>query len=125
MRQHPKTDMYIADRNSGMTYQEIADKYGVSRQCISQACARECKAKFRYNNSCVYPALKEWINENQVTTAELLRQLDMVRHQNNYDRIHKLLTGKQELKKFHIDKLLEMTGMTYEELFRGEEHGQE
>jgi hypothetical protein len=48
-----------------------------------------------------------------------------VRHQNNYDRIHKLLTGKQELKKFHIDKLLEMTGMTYEELFRGEEYGQE
>jgi predicted transcriptional regulator len=117
--------MYIADRNSGMAYQDIADKYGVSRQCVQQACARECKAKFRYNHSCIYPALKEWINENQVTTAELLRQLDMVRHQNNYDRIHKLLTGKQELKKHHIDKLLKMTGMTYEELFRGEEHGQE
>ena len=35
MSKHPKTDMYRRDRDSGMTYRQIAAKYGVSYQCVA------------------------------------------------------------------------------------------
>lgn len=124
-RERPKSDLYKAEREKGLTYQQIADKYGVSKQCVAGACGKRDIAYFRYDNSCVYPALRGWINDNKISTRELLRLMGMTSYGQNHANLRYRLNGKGEFTKSDIDKLLEITGMTYEELFREEEHGEE
>jgi transcriptional regulator with XRE-family HTH domain len=123
--EHPRTDLYRAEREKGLTYQQIADKHGVSKQCIAQACGKQSVARFRYNNSCIYLGLRRWINDNKITTGELLRRMDVVLHTKNYRNIQDILYGRKEPKKSDIDQLIEITGMTYEELFREVDDAQE
>jgi uncharacterized protein YjcR len=47
-----RASLYIEDRNAGMKYKEIAEKYGVSYQAVSQVCAKR-------KGVCVYC---KWIN---------------------------------------------------------------
>ena len=122
-RKHPKSDLYRAERESGLTYKQIAEKYGVSVQCVQQACAKHSPAHYRYNNTCIYPVLRKWMNDNKCCLAELLRRMGLTTHPGNYDRLVRILSGRSELKKSDIDILLRVTGMTYEELFREDEDG--
>lgn len=41
MSRHPKADAYRKDRELGMTFQQIADKYGVSRQTVAEATSKQ------------------------------------------------------------------------------------
>ena len=36
-REHPKSDLYRQERENGFTYKEIAEKYGITYQCVAQA----------------------------------------------------------------------------------------
>lgn len=125
MSRHPKTDLYRAEREKGLTYQQIAEKHGVSKQCVAQVCGKQSPWKFRYNNTCIYLGLRRWMNENKITVSELVRRMGHVVHTTNHARIRDICLGRTELRKCEIDKLIEITGMTYEELFREEEHGEE
>ena len=123
MSRHPKADLYRAERENGLTYVEIAEKYGVSKQCVHQACGKHSPSRFRYNNSCIYLGLRRWMNDNKISIGELLRRMDMVVHTSNYQSIQQKLLGRTEMKMSDIDKLIEITGMTYEELFREDKDG--
>jgi transcriptional regulator with XRE-family HTH domain len=117
-RKHPKTDLYRSERANGLTLREIAAKYGVSYQRVHQACGKQGVGHFRTNRAVVYPNICKWINTNKITTSELVRRMDLVVHAHNIDRIRNILLGRAEPRKHEIDKLIEITGMSYDELFR-------
>ena len=117
-RKHPKTDLYRAEYANGLTVREIATKYGVSYQRVHQAVGKHGPGHFRENRACIYPNLRKWINVNKITVAELLRRRDLVSHERNHSRVTNILLGRAEAKKNEIDKLIKITGMSYEELFQ-------
>ena len=125
IREHPRTDLYRAEREKGLTYQQIADKHGVSKQCVAQACGRQKTYYYRYNNRCVYPVLRQWLNDNKISIRELLNRMGLTSSPENYDSIGDKLRGDTELKKSDIDKLIQITGITYEKLFKEDKDGEE
>jgi len=120
-----KTDIYRAERDKGLTYKQIADKYGVSHQAVSHACGR---GNPRYHRvitpkGCIYKNLRRWMNENKVSFSELLRRLGKEFSASSLARLHEQLRGKTELKKSTIDKLIAVSGLRYEILFEKDGEG--
>lgn len=52
-----RADMYKEERRKGLTYQAIADKYGVSKQAVQQVCGKDNGLHFRAwdTKDCIYP----------------------------------------------------------------------
>lgn len=118
----PRTHLYLEDRKKGMTYREIAKKHGVSYQAVAQACARRGVGHFKpYSADDVpYPYLRAWLNENQISRAEFARRLDKVPYGASMEQVSTWLRGRCYPSKKIIDKILAVTGLTYEELFAEE-----
>ena len=118
-----KADIYRMEREKGLTYRQIAEKYGVTHQAVSQACGRGDPRYHRFitEKNCIYKNLRKWMNENAVSFAELLRRLGLESASGNMARLHTQLRGKVELRKSTIDKLIAVTGMRYEVLFKEDE----
>jgi transcriptional regulator with XRE-family HTH domain len=117
-------ELYAQDRAEGMTYREIAGKYGVSYQAVAQSLSRHAPSQFRPFDAegCVYPVLRNWLNENKVSKAELLRRMGRVPCEKSSNTLRSYLRGETYPLKGYIDDLLQATGLTYEELFwRGKE----
>lgn len=110
---------YIAARNAGKTCAEIAAEFGVSRQAGSQLCARYEPNKFKRitPTGCIYPAWRDWMNENRISKNELLRRMGTTPSAGNSARLSSYMTGEHYPSKPIIDKLLSVTGLTYEKLF--------
>ena len=117
-----RTELYKSLRAEGLTYREIAARCGVSYQTVAQVCAKSNATQFRKITPtvCVYPGLRDWMNSNYVSRSELYRRM----HDNSpcIGRapyvIRERLSGKTFWRMDEIDRLLDITGMTYEELFR-------
>lgn len=117
-----RSDLYRTEREKGMTYREIAEKHGVSYQCVAHACGKYNPERFQYHKeeAVVFPNLRKWMNDNKISNAELLRRLGYKTYGNAYfSWLRYILNGRNEMKKSTIDKLLAITGMTYEELLGG------
>ena len=123
MRERTKTELYAKERESGKSVKEIAEMYGVSYQAVSQATAKIKKGYFKHytEENCIYPNLRNWLNDNKVTRSEFLRRIGLTPSPNNSTRLSGYLTGKNYPTKATIDKFLEITGLTYEELFLEDE----
>lgn len=109
----------IADRDAGMTYQAIADKHGVSHQYVSQVCGRYSPKGYRpvTETGCVYPNWRRWMNENKISRNELLRRMGLAIVIENSERLRRYMRGEGYPRKDYIDRLLAVTGMSYECLF--------
>ena len=118
-----KADLFVADRNAGMRYAEIARKYGVSYQRVAQVCASRGVGHFKVYTAaeCVYPNLRKWLNENQISRYEFIRRLGLNQHSANHARISEHFRGRTYPRKETIDKFIAVTGLTYEQLFAKEE----
>ena len=114
-----KYELYRQDREKGLKYREIAEKYGVSYQNVAQACGKAQPSRFRFwtKDMCVYPNLREWLNENKITYRELCRRLGWETCRVNYTYFGAWFRGKNYPRKQVIDKLLSVTGLTYEQFF--------
>lgn len=106
-------------RDKGLTYQQIADHLGIRYQAVANSLSKQNPRLFRYvsESGCVYPNLRRWMNENKCGKRELLRRIGLGCAPNNYNRICSYLLGKVDPPKKTIDKILSVTGMTYEEAF--------
>lgn len=128
MSRHPRADAYRKDRELGMTFQQIADKYGVSRQTVAEATCRQ-GYQFRHftKERCVYPFLRRWLNENKVSVSEFTRRMGLAGSSNSRNIYSNYFKGKQYPSKQVIDGILKVTGLTYEKLFYREDddHGEE
>lgn len=116
----------LALREQGMTYQQIADHFGISYQAVANSLSKHNPRLFRYvsEEGCIYPNLRRWMNENKVGKRELLRRCGLVCAPKNYDRFCSYFQGKVDPPKKTIDKILRVTGLTYEEAFGKVENSQ-
>ena len=118
-----KQSIYLAERRAGLTYREIAEKYGVSHQAVSQSCySRGPRARFKSYTpkEVVYPYWREWFNENRVTRRAFAEMLGISPKGSNMGTIAHWLRGQTFPQKKSIDKILSITGLTYEQLFARE-----
>ena len=112
-------------RDQGLRYKDIAEKFGCSKQYVAQVCGKHDPAHFLpIGDECIYPNLRKWMNENKVSRKEFLRRMGLTPHSTNYERFNSYITGNCHARKPYIDKMLEVTGFTYEELFYTEQEGE-
>lgn len=115
-----KREQAIALRKKGMTYQEIADSMGVSKAYVAVLLDKTVKTSNFHIwpiELSPYPVLTQWMNDNQMTRQELAEKLGYSPSTSSCYIITKIMKTDKLTKK-EIDKLLELTGMTYEELFK-------
>lgn len=119
---HPRADLYRAEREKGRTYAEIARMYGVSKQRVAAACGKQDTSKFREitPKGCVYPNLRDWMNRHKVSRKEFLRRMGLTTNGGNEQIFRNYLQGKSNPGKSYIDRMLRVTGLTYEKLFAKE-----
>ena len=120
-----RTRKYLEARASGLKYKEIADMFGVSLQAVQQVCGQYNPRQFQYitEAGCVYPNLRKWMNENKVSRKEVIRRMGFADgNPQNANTFGEYMRGRCDPPKRVIDKLLEVTGLTYEVLFdKGEQ----
>lgn len=101
-------------RADGRTFQEIADAYGVSRQYIQQL----CKAKeWHSNEKIVYTNLREYMQVNRISYRDLGISLGYPETSASTNA-ENLLYGKTEMTVNAIQKLKELTGLSYEKIIK-------
>lgn len=114
----------IKMRLDGCTYQEIADKYGVSRQCVYQAIVnftrRESSTRVRKSpfDRCIYPNLRQWMYENKITLVKLNRIIG--KSLTNTERTSQKMRGESDFKISEIKAILKESGKTFEYMFSTE-----
>lgn len=95
---------------------EIAKKFNVSRQYICHMfnvsnLRVEIEAK-----RCVYPRIAAWMIENNAGYSRMAQMIGGTTQQTMYYN----LTNEGSIKKYMIDDILHLTGLTYEEAFQTE-----
>ena len=118
MAEHPRTDLYRSERDKGKTYREIAEMYGVTYQAVAICCGRSKDGKFRAwtKDRCIYPNLRNWMNENRVSLKEFVRRMDKTSGKSEAV-LRSYLNGTTYPPKKTIDLMLEVTGLTYEQMW--------
>ena len=113
-----KKEQMVLMRESGMKLREIADALGVSRQYVAEVCGKCTPAHFRpVGSECIYPNLRKWMNENNVSRKEFVKRMGLEIYPDSYNRFGKLIKGESQPPKPYIDKMLKVTGLSYETLF--------
>lgn len=104
----------------GKTYQEIGDMFGVSRQRIFQMIGGGDVKFFRKitPSQCIYKGIRKYMNDNKVSMMEMSRKVYGNTSPNNYQKTKGWLNGSLEIAKGRIDKLLAVTGLSYEVAFK-------
>jgi transcriptional regulator with XRE-family HTH domain len=106
----------------GYNRTQIAEKVGVTRQRVYQILGTAEKGFFKpfTEQGCIYPNWRKWMNDHKVSVPELTQKMGMDACSNNYGLIKRWMRGDNFPLKFNIDKLIEVTGLSYEELFSRE-----
>lgn len=125
MTREQKIEMF-AMRLDGYTLQEIGDKYGITRERVRQilttvACRKANIRKVTENLK--YPNLSKWMRDNDVSMGELWVKMGNKPANSGTTKISRLLKGDASLglRMDQIKKILEITGMTFEEAFAEED----
>lgn len=104
-----KVEAYIECRKRGMTYQAIANLYGVSKQAVHEAIkGRKNRGIHVKPQSVVFPGLRKWMCENHVFIKELETRTGLCLRSG-------LSSGR--INNTKVNAILKVTGLTYEEAF--------
>ena len=116
-----KKELYKAARDAGETYDAIAKRFGVSRQAVwSNLNVKRKPWQDITLAECIYPNLRGWMNDNRVSVPELAKRVTGDR--DNGASVRRWIAGYTNPNKKNIDKLLSVTGLTYEEMFAEEQN---
>lgn len=109
-------------RANGKSYREAADALGCTYQYVHILLMDDVKTE-RFSRikekACPYVNLRNWMNENRVSRYQLMGLIGMSAHQT----FRGYLKGSGAIKKAYIDRILQATGMTYEECFARDDEG--
>jgi len=111
-------------RRQGHKLSEIAKEIGVSQQRVSQILATGKDKRWFHPHSpmrIVYVGLRNWMNENMVSKTAFIIKMGYCFHATTMSRYANKLKGNGSWEIDEINKLISMTGMTFEDLFRREE----
>lgn len=106
-------------KKNGMTYQQIGDVFGISKQRVYAIAGETAKHYHRHitKEQCVYDGLRGYLNENKISRMHFCRMCyEGIFHQATYHRFKKVLKGSNTTKQT-IDRILEATGLSYEVAF--------
>lgn len=110
-----------AMRDEGYSYAKIADACGVSKQRVFQLIGgiHHKTPRLLTETECVYPNLRKYMNENKISRMSLARQIYGEVTSRHYERLNKFLNGTTYvyINKHMLDRILSITGLTYEQLF--------
>lgn len=110
--------------DSGFTYQEIGAVAGISRQRVHQIIGCTDRKRFRdlTKEQCVFDGLRRYLNENRISIKELTRKMYGDFSGNAYQNLKAALkSNKSYLTMPKINRILSVTGLTYEEVFLSQE----
>lgn len=100
---------YAKCRKNGMTYQQIADKFGVTHQAVHDSIRKhEMRGRNIKATTVCFPGLRQWMSENRMKVIDLERATGMPMY-------HALRSGN--ISNAKVDAILRLTGLTYEEAF--------
>lgn len=109
-----RVELYRRLREKGMTYEEIGELFGVSKQCVHDAVTKNrdgfheaATLKIRYSG------LRNWMLENRIGLNDLSKRCGVAR-----ERLYHNLVRECDPRKNTIDAILAATGLTYEECFK-------
>lgn len=106
-------------RLDGYTFQEIADKFKVTKQCVQQklAAISGSRASFKQgiDIKVIYPNLATWMHDNGITKIKLSEIVGMKSTATLC--ISKKLYGETDFKIQEVKKILEHSGQTFEYMF--------
>lgn len=106
-------------REEGKTLEEIGEYFGVSKQRAHAIIGGYKKANPLYKKI-KYKGLRKWFKENDVTFSKFARMVGANFSPSYVRQIQNWLSEGGEGRKFTVDQIktmLELTGMTFEELF--------
>jgi len=109
----------IEMRKQGKSYQEIAEQFGVTRQRVHQIVNPIFFNPIRCENRLekyVFPNIAIWMNENGLSLFDV-QELTGIHERTIYG----FLTGRTKPRFDSICKIIEVTGMTFEEAFEAKE----
>ena len=99
-------------RKKNISYQKIGDVFGISRQAVYRI-VNAGKSFRKVNEKIIYPGLRQWMNDNNMSYEKLNRLLPNFK----YSSTRSYLQGKTQPPKKFVDSVLNLTNMTYEEAF--------
>lgn len=103
-----------------LTYTEIAQQMGISKAYVALLLKDTVKKpnfhRWAYDST-PYPVFTQWMNEHQISKMALALKLGYSPSSNSQYIVYKRIK-EGRLTKNEIDKLLEITGLPYEILFR-------
>lgn len=106
-------------RLEGATIQSIADKFEVSPSWIRKITPPiegRTWSMYDVRERCVYSGLGQWLFDNRCTYAKLAKLIGVPQAS-----VSRWMSGVHIPNKLTIDKILKVTGMTYEQAFGKEE----
>lgn len=118
----PRREIYLKLLDDGLSYADIAEKCGVSRQTVYASVMRyERRNKPKYSksyikgveNQVVYVGVADYLLDHDMSVTALARKCSV-----SPAVMLRLMKGEQELKKHHIDAIIAVTGLSYERLFK-------
>ena len=104
--------------DNGMTYYEIGQQFGISKQAVHQLATRRGPGDGLHEGAIrkvKYIGLRNWLLTNRVPIRDLEKMCGA-------SSFHASLIGKCHPTKRTIDAILAATGLTYEECFKEEEN---
>lgn len=106
-------------REEGVSATEVAQRLGISRSRVYQVFPGKKRKGFRTirPEQNIYPMWRNWMNENSVSVMMLVQLMGLDLSSTTYKSLYGWMTGRCYPTKKNIDRLLETTGLTYEQLF--------
>lgn len=99
----------------GASYSDVARKYSLSRERIRQMFSPIMQRDMRKRSFSIYPNFTSWLREKNLSYHKFAEMTGV-----SGQHISHVMTGKGNPSKNWIDRVLEVTGMTYEECFAKE-----
>lgn len=100
-------------RYEGYSLQEIADTIGCTRENIRSTFERIIRERKYHSQSCVYPFIAKWLQENGMSAKQLNELAGLNKHPQH---IYSKLAGKTKFSLEDVKKIMACTGLTFEEV---------
>lgn len=117
---HERNQQMIEMVREGFTYKQIGRVYGVSKQRVHQIVSQGDVRYFHpiTKERCIFNGIRNWMNANKVDVASITRKIYGNTSPTCHQKLRSYLVGKNEMRMSTIEKLLEITGLTFEQAFK-------